>query len=228
MKKITVFLMMVFVIVSMTYSKDVKRYEEKSGEIEYKVKTITNGKASEMKIVAYFDNYGIKTASRMISDTQILTGENKKSDITNIMIENKTYMLNNIEKNYIVMEDEEEEENEEDDNENEENYKKIGKEKIAGKECDILYFEEKSEEGIMTEKMWMWKGIPLKTESISDYGAFKTKSISEAVKVDMKSISKSVFEIPKGYKENVETSQGLKAFDDAMKKYEEEMKKYNQ
>lgn len=117
MKKILICFAMVFVISAISYAKE--KYEVKSGRIEYKVKNKTN--ENEINVTTDFDDYGRKSSIRIVSDVNVLTGIKEKNDITNIMIENKTYILNNLEKTYIIMEDDDSDESDEIEDEN---YKK--------------------------------------------------------------------------------------------------------
>lgn len=107
--------------------------------------------------------------------------------------------------------------NDDDEDDDYEEPVKKGKDKIAGKDCDI-YESGYAEDGERYfEKMWIWKGIPLKIETETKSQIMTIKSDTTAVKVDIKNISSSQFTIPSGYKENTEASRGFEAFDNMMK-----------
>jgi hypothetical protein len=66
-----------------------------------------------------------------------------------------------------------------------------GKEKIAGKECEVISIQEP-----LKSKTWMWQGIPLKSQT--PFG--KADMVMEAVEVREESVDASKFEIPKDVK----------------------------
>lgn len=194
MKKLLVLFMLLLITV-FSYG-NTKNYEVKAGEVELEIKTEMFGMKNNIKSIIYFDNFGEIEASRMITNGEYL-GIVENSDLTNLKIGNKNYLLNNLTKTYSYLGEEEYEEEEYDF----EDYKKLAKEKILGKECDVLYLEDSEEEGIFQHKIWLWKGLILKSESIMEAEGFKMLTNIIATKINIGNIDKSYFEIPKDYKE---------------------------
>lgn len=187
-------------IADLAYGED-KKFEIQSGEIEYQITAVIDNNEIRGKNTTYFDDYGRKMANRIVSNKQIFSGEDKPTDITNIILPYKTYLLNNIDKTYIVISegnDDYDVEYQED-----EGYKNIGKGIILGRECDILYYEEIDEDEMNTEKIWIWKGLTLKIESTFQHGNYKSINRSEAQRLEIKPIASSHFEVPGEYQENV-------------------------
>lgn len=141
MKKLLVLFMLLLITV-FSYG-NTKNYEVKAGEVELEIKTEMFGMKNNIKSIIYFDNFGEIEASRMITNGEYL-GIVENLDLTNLKIGNKNYLLNNLTKTYSYLGEEEYEEEEYDF----EDYKKLAKEKILGKECDVLYLEDSEEEGI--------------------------------------------------------------------------------
>lgn len=194
MKKLLVLFMLLLITV-FSYG-NTKNYEVKAGEVELEIKTEMFGMKNNIKSIIYFDNFGEIEASRMITNGEYL-GIVENLDLTNLKIGNKNYLLNNLTKTYSYLGEEEYEEEEYDF----EDYKKLAKEKILGKECDVLYLEDSEEEGIFQHKIWLWKGLILKSESIMEAEGFKMLTNIIATKINIGNIDKSYFEIPKDYKE---------------------------
>lgn len=194
MKKLLVVFMLLLITV-FSYG-NTKNYEVKAGEVELEIKTEMFGMKNDIKSIIYFDNFGEIEASRMITNGDYL-GIAENLDLTNLKIGNKNYLLNNLTKTYSYLGEEEYEEEEYDF----EDYKKLAKEKILGKECDVLYLEDSEEEGIFQHKIWLWKGLILKSESLMEAEGFKMLTNIIATKINIGNINKSYFEIPKDYKE---------------------------
>jgi len=194
LKKLLVVFMLLLITV-FSYG-NTKNYEVKAGEVELEIKTEMFGMKNDIKSIIYFDNFGEIEASRMITNGDYL-GIAENLDLTNLKIGNKNYLLNNLTKTYSYLGEEEYEEEEYDF----EDYKKLAKEKILGKECDVLYLEDSEEEGIFQHKIWLWKGLILKSESLMEAEGFKMLTNIIATKINIGNINKSYFEIPKDYKE---------------------------
>ncbi len=67
--------------------------------------------------------------------------------------------------------------------------KKLGKETIAGKECDVVSIESP-----MASKVWIWEGIPMKT--ITKLG--KEDFVMEITSIELTDVDANLFELPEG------------------------------
>ena len=163
------------------------RYGIKSGILTQK---------SEMgETTICFDNYGALEAQKMKMNFM-----GNEMEMTILRKDGKTYMINATEKqvqempdggmggnsiNFLNLTDAVKSANK---------IKEAGKETILGKEC-TKYTMEASQMGMtMTQTVWVWQGIALKT--LTDGGQFTFGN--EAVKLEENvEIPASVFEIPK-------------------------------
>ena len=158
------------------------RYGIKSGILTQK---------SEMgETTVYFDNYGALEAQKMKMDFM-----GNSMEMTILRKDGKTYMINASEKqvqemggndiNFLNLTDAVKSANK---------IKEAGKETILGKEC-TKYTLESSQMGMtMSQTVWVWQGLTLK--SLTDGGQFQFGN--EAVKLEENvTIPASTFEIPK-------------------------------
>lgn len=181
-----------------------KNYQIKSGEIKYEINTEMFGTSNIINSTLYFDDFGKKEASRTISDGNFL-GMDEIMDITSISTESNTYIINHATKEYSVIAVENSEEIVESSNIGEdfdiEDYEKIGEEQVLNKKCDILFYEGNDEEGKISNKLWMWKGLVLKMElSMEMEGmSVSTKMIAKEIKTGK--IDGTIFEVPSNYTE---------------------------
>jgi len=168
-------------------AQDGHRYGIKSGILTQK---------SEMgETTVYFDNYGALEAQKMKMNFM-----GNEMDMTILRKDGKTYMINASEKqvqempdggmggnsiNFLNLTDAVKSANK---------IKEAGKETILGKEC-TKYTMESSQMGMtMTQTVWVWEGIALKT--LTDGGQFTFGN--EAVKLEENvEIPASTFDIPK-------------------------------
>ena len=167
-----------------------------SAQNRYGIKSGILTQKSEMgETTIYFDNYGALEAQKMKMNFM-----GNEMDMTILRKDGKTYMINASEKqvqempdggmggnsiNFLNLTDADRTANK---------IKEAGKETILGKEC-TKYTMEASQMGMtMTQTVWVWQGIALKT--LTDGGQFTFGN--EAVKLEENvEIPASVFEIPK-------------------------------
>ena len=167
-----------------------------SAQNRYGIKSGILTQKSEMgETTIYFDNYGALEAQKMKMNFM-----GNEMDMTILRKDGKTYMINASEKqvqempdggmggnsiNFLNLTDAVKSANK---------IKEAGKETILGKEC-TKYTMEASQMGMtMTQTVWVWEGIALKT--LTDGGQFTFGN--EAVKLEENvEIPASVFEIPK-------------------------------
>ena len=167
-----------------------------SAQNRYGIKSGILTQKSEMgETTIYFDNYGALEAQKMKMNFM-----GNEMDMTILRKDGKTYMINASEKqvqempdggmggnsiNFLNLTDAVKSANK---------IKEAGKETILGKEC-TKYTMEASQMGMtMTQTVWVWEGIALKT--LTDGGQFTFGN--EAVKLEENvEIPASTFEIPK-------------------------------
>ena len=167
-----------------------------SAQNRYGIKSGILTQKSEMgETTIYFDNYGALEAQKMKMNFM-----GNEMEMTILHKDGKTYMINATEKqvqempdggmggnsiNFLNLTDAVKSANK---------IKEVGKETILGKEC-TKYTMEASQMGMtMTQTVWVWQGIALKT--LTDGGQFTFGN--EAVKFEENvEIPASVFEIPK-------------------------------
>ena len=167
-----------------------------SAQNRYGIKSGILTQKSEMgETTIYFDNYGALEAQKMKMNFM-----GNEMEMTILHKDGKTYMINATEKqvqemtdggmggnsiNFLNLTDAVKSANK---------IKEAGKETILGKEC-TKYTMEASQMGMtMTQTVWVWEGIALKT--LTDGGQFTFGN--EAVKLEENvEIPASVFEIPK-------------------------------
>lgn len=167
--------------------QDGKRYGIKSGILT---------QTSEMgETTVYFDNYGAVEAQKMKMDFM-----GNAMEMTILRKDGKTYMINAAEKqvqempaggmggadiNFLNLTDQVKAANK---------IKEAGKETILGKECTKYTMEAEQMGMAMSQTVWVWNGITLK--SLTDGGQFQFGN--EAVKFEENAtIPASTFDIPK-------------------------------
>jgi hypothetical protein len=186
-KKFLTLILLLATAAGVATAQDGQRYGIKSGILTQK---------SEMgETTVYFDNYGALEAQKMKMNFM-----GNEMEMTILRKDGKTYMINATEKqvqempdggmggnsiNFLNLTDAVKSANK---------IKEAGKETILGKEC-TKYTMEASQMGMtMTQTVWVWQGIALKT--LTDGGQFTFGN--EAVKLEENvEIPASVFEIPK-------------------------------
>ena len=169
-------------------AQDGQRYGVKSGILTQK---------SEMgETTIYFDNYGALEAQKMKMNFM-----GNEMEMSIIRKDGKTYMVNVAEKqvqempaggmmggsdiNFLNLTDAVKSANK---------IKEAGKETILGKECTKYTMEAEQMGMTMSQTVWVWNGIALK--SLTDGGQFQFGN--EAVKLEENvTIPASTFEIPK-------------------------------
>ncbi|NWF50306.1 MAG: hypothetical protein HXY49_07175 [Ignavibacteriaceae bacterium] len=176
------------------FSGIMKRYGIKSGIVEYEISGSQKGKKT-----LYFDDYGLKQAEHS-STVLSIAGFTKKSNLINIIDNDYQYMIDLDQKSgtkmkiAIIEELKEKLANSDLIDIGKEMFERsgatlIGKEKVAGKECDV--YEVKK----LGTKTWYWNWVVLKNE-INTSGI---KIKIEAVKViDNADIPEDKLSVPKG------------------------------
>ena len=180
-----------------------KIYEVKSGKVTMEMEMMGQVMVQDI----YFDDYGAKQAT--VSNFQgqkmrilVIDGSNvmvNDADKTAVRMpamgmgsENRINWLNldekTIKKNKI---------------------KEIGKEEIAGKECTRYTYKVLMMGQAVTVNVWVYKGIPLKTSTKTDFGeiGMSATAIEEDVQIDP-----AMFTIPEGI-EIQEMNMGMAIFD---------------
>ena len=200
MKKISA-LVILFIFSTLSYASP-KNYQVKSGEIKYEITTEMFGTKNIIDSTLYFDDYGKKEASRTISSGTIL-GMDGTMDITTITTEENVYVINNADKEYSIIDIKEADDYSSDISEDFdlEDYEKSGKEKVLGKDCDILIYEGEDEDGKISNKMWMWKGLILRMEISMEMEGLIVSTRMDAKEIKTGNIDQSVFKVPSGYTE---------------------------
>lgn len=200
MKKIWA-LFILFVFSALSYGSP-KNYEIKSGEIKYEITTEMFGTKTTINSTLLFDDYGKKETSRTITSGTLL-GIDGTMDITTITTKEKIYIINNIDKEYSTINAEESEDygSNINDDLDLEAYNKIGQEKILGKNCDILIYEGEDEEGKITNKIWMWKGLILKSEISMEMEGLLVSTQMEAKEIKTGNVDQNAFKVPSEYTE---------------------------
>ena len=167
--------------------QDGKRYGIKSGILT---------QTSEMgETTVYFDNYGAVEAQKMKMDFM-----GNAMEMTILRKDGKTYMINAAEKqvqempaggmggadiNFLNLTDQVKAANK---------IKEAGKETILGREC-TKYTMESSQMGMtMSQTVWVWNGIVLK--SLTDGGQFQFGNTATKLEENA-NIPASTFDIPK-------------------------------
>ena len=186
-KKFLTLILLLATAAGVATAQDGQRYGIKSGILTQK---------SEMgETTVYFDNYGAIEAQKMKMNFM-----GNEMDMTILRKDGKTYMINASEKqvqempdggmggnsiNFLNLTDAVKSANK---------IKEAGKETILGKEC-TKYTMEASQMGMtMTQTVWVWQGIALKT--LIDGGQFTFGN--EVVKFEENAtIPASTFDIPK-------------------------------
>ena len=186
-KKVLSLFLLLATAAGVAMAQDGHRYGIKSGILTQK---------SEMgETTVYFDDYGALEAQKMKMNFMGMDTE-----MTILRKDGKTYMINAAEKqvqempaggmggadiNFLALTDAVKAANK---------IKEAGKETVLGKEC-TKYTMESSQMGMtMSQTVWVWEGIALK--SLTDGGQFQFGN--EAVKFEENAtIPASTFEVPK-------------------------------
>ena len=182
-----------FVLISNAYSIDIKKYQIKSGIIEYKIEGMSNG--SE---IVYFDDYGIKEARFTKTEAKIMGFTTTANTIT-ITDKDWSYNINLDEKTGTKMNNKQLQEligriTQKDYEEfgkkmlEQMDAKHIGNETILGKSCEVWDIRK------MNGKTWNYKYVPLKIE-INMLGTNTTTAIKFE---ENAKIPSDKFQVPKG------------------------------
>ena len=162
-----------------------------SAQNRYGIKSGILTQKSEMgETTIYFDNYGALEAQKMKMDFM-----GNSMEMTILRKDGKTYMINVSEKqvqemggndiNFLNLTDAVKSANK---------IKEAGKETILGKECTKYTMETEQMGMTMSQTVWVWQGITLK--SLTDGGQFQFGN--EVVKFEENAtIPASTFDIPK-------------------------------
>lgn len=165
-----------------------KRYEVKSGIVTMEMSMMGQNVVQKM----YFDDYGAKQAS--ISEFGGQKMRNIEVDGKNIMIDDAAKTATKMPAmgvdankiNFLNLTDKVIKKNK---------IKEIGKEEIAGKECTRYTYKVLMMGQAVTVNAWVYKGIPLKTSTKTDFGeiGMSATAIEEDVQIDP-----AMFTIPEG------------------------------
>lgn len=165
-----------------------KRYEVKSGIVTMEMSMMGQNVVQKM----YFDDYGAKQAS--ISEFGGQKMRNIEVDGKNIMIDDAAKTATKMPAmgvdankiNFLNLTDQVIKKNK---------IKEIGKEEIAGKECTRYTYKVLMMGQAVTVNVWVYKGIPLKTSTKTDFGeiGMSATAIEEDVQIDP-----AMFTIPEG------------------------------
>ncbi len=194
MKKLIISLVILLCAVS-SYSIDMKKYQIKSGIVEYKI----TGKQQGTQTL-YFDNWGLLSSEYQEATTSMM-GMTVKSYTLNITDKEWTYNINLDEKTGTKVSNKDIKDlmNSLDKKDMDElgrkmmerlGGKKIGNETFLGKNCEVWELTK------LKSKVWVYKYIPLKT-IMNIIGEVTI----EAVKIeDNASVAADKFVVPKGIK----------------------------
>ena len=165
-----------------------KRYEVKSGIVTMEMSMMGQNVVHKM----YFDDYGAKQAS--ISEFGGQKMRNIEVDGKNIMIDDAAKTATKMPAmgvdankiNFLNLTDQVIKKNK---------IKEIGKEEISGKECTRYTYKVLMMGQAVTVNVWVYKGIPLKTSTKTDFGeiGMSATAIEEDVQIDP-----AMFTIPEG------------------------------
>lgn len=216
MKKI-IFVLVIFSMLISIQAQDFKRYNVKSGIIEYKIEGNTEGTE-----ILYFDNYGEKEAKRTKTKTTIM-GFSQESDQLTLMDGKMIYMADFNTKTITKTENPSWDMMQElmEEGENLEEFGKkmmeqmggkiIGTETLNGKKCDVWEIQS------MGTKSWVYESIPLKIET--NLMGMKIKYVVTKLELDV-SVPSDVFVLPEGFSE-----QDAPDMEEMMKQMQNMMKK---
>lgn len=216
MKKVFVAIIMLLVT-SYSYAIDMKKYQIKSGIVEYKITGSQQGTQT-----LYFDNWGLLTAEFMDITTKMM-GMTMKSSTLNLTDKDWTYNINLDEKNGTKISNKELQEllNSTNKKDLEElgrkmmekmGGRKLGNETFMGRDCEVWEISK------LNTKVWLYKYIPLKTIS-----NIVGEIVIEATKIEENvSVPAEKFLVPEGIKITEQK------FTDEEKKMSEEMMKMMQ
>ena len=165
-----------------------KRYEIKSGIVTMEMSMMGQNVVQKM----YFDDYGAKQAN--ISE---FAGQKMRSievDGKNIMIDDAAKTATKMPAmgvdankiNFLNLTDQVIKKNK---------IKEIGQEEIAGKKCTRYTYKVLTMGQAVTVNVWVYKGIPLKTSTKTDFGeiGMSATAIEEDIQIDP-----AMFIIPEG------------------------------
>ncbi len=191
--KIALILITLFFITSILSAQKFKRYDFKSGKVEYKLSGAAKGTQT-----MFFDNYGMKEAKFANMSIEMMGMKQKKNTITIIdgkdtyvvnwesgtAVKMKTPLYDMFPKGKGLK------------NVGEKLMQNMGAEKtgtgtVLGKECDIWEIKKAG------TKLWIWKSIPLKVE-VKMMGV-QMNQVATSVETDI-DVPASKFEIPKNIK----------------------------
>lgn len=213
MKKIS-FILVFLLVLSATYSfADMKRYFVKSGEVQYKITGSGSIMGMPTKLEGesflYFKDYGSIELTKEKTTQDMMGQKEIAEDITKF--ENGMVYSVDLEEKVIYKQkipidmDDEIFQNRDENSLKSIGGKKIGSDKIAGFKCDIWELSD--------AKMCLYKGVPLKIESIV-MGVTHTQ-VATSAKFNI-SIAKNRFNLPK---------YPIKSMEDIKAQRQEEMKK---
>jgi len=176
---------------SFVQGQEYRKYPFKSGKVEYKLEGNTKGTE-----VIYWDDYGMKEVNIEQSESKMF-GQTTISNSTTLTLGSYVYEWNDEDERVYQTSNpiaESWEEGNYDDEDVEDfsiqtiealGFEKIGTESVLGKKCDVY-------KGL--GKIWVWKGLSLKTE----VKVLGTKSIITATNISTNvRVPSSVFELPK-------------------------------
>ncbi|MFP4547228.1 MAG: hypothetical protein ACLFQM_03795 [Fidelibacterota bacterium] len=202
-KRILSVAVIIMITISCIFAQNYTRFKSKSGIIEYTMTGTIEGKTT-----LYWDDYGYKSLNIHDTKTTIM-GMSSKSNYKELTLGREIYSWEE-ENDYISKSENPFAEKWENENYNKKDfdefnqksleslgYKKIGEEKIQGKNCEVW-------EGI--GKIWVWKdqGVSMKTE----LNALGTSTLIEVADMKLnKKVNKDLFKYP-GDKKIVEEDSG--------------------
>ncbi len=191
--KLTITLLVLVFISAALSAQDFKRYDFKSGKVEYKLSGATKGTQT-----MFFDNYGMKEAKFADMSIEMMGMKQKKNTLT-ILDGKDTYVVDWEKGSAVKMKtplysmfpkgtDLK--------NVGETMMQNMGAEKtgtgtVLGKKCDVWEIKKAG------TKLWVWDSIPLKVE-VKMMG-IEMNQVATSVETDVK-IPASKFEIPKSIK----------------------------
>jgi hypothetical protein len=188
MKKLFVLFLLFSISIS---AQHFKRYDFKSGKIIYNSTGSMTGTET-----LYFDNYGMLEAKETNTELDVM-GIKQKTNSKVIMKDKWVYsidMANGVANKmenpvYAMFPEGGDIENLGKKMMEKMGGKKIGSERVKGKDCEIWEIEK------MGSKIWIWKSIPIKT--VINMMGMNITQIAESIEVDI-DIPANMFELPEG------------------------------
>lgn len=180
-----------FAIYSLTNGQDFKRYQFKSGKVVYKLSGMMNGTET-----MYFNDYGRKEVRFNESEMNMM-GVKQKTSTQTITDGKYIYSINKLNNTarkmenpiYSMFSKEDDLKKVGDDIMKSLGGKKIGRETVNGKDCEIWDVQK------LGGKIWVWNSIAIKSD-INMMGMNMTQ-IAESVETDI-DVSPDLFKIPEG------------------------------